>query len=431
MASKSIDDQIGLFSTKDVPNAFRKAVQVVHSKPMAPLSLVQRKLLNSWLKNAANTPHDSEGWWAIRIDAVCNEIGFNSNNRSYLKESSEALMRIIFTWDVLAPEEKRARWKASVLFPEVEITRYLIKYQISSQLQAHILKPEMYALIDQAVLRKYRRAASAGIYEHCIRFEKINQTPAIPWQEFRDIILGVSADKKSYKEYKSFKQKVLNPCIAEINAEGAIQIELRETKVGKTVEGVFFKVQKPKLAATSTEDVSADEAKLIGNMVLLGIMHSEAKRMLQQNPASTIEQALAYTNERRASTKAEKLENPAAYFRKALSQRWQASVDIEDAVDKVAPAVRPQKQDIPAMYKASKIDEADEYFQELDGGDQSELISMYNNQQSMKTLLLKSKPTKPSQAAFNQWLMRHLWGDPTPEQYIEFAQNLLNTRSQT
>lgn len=427
MSAKNTDQQFGLFPTSVLPNAFKKAVQVVHAMPMGPLSLVQRKLLNAWLKNAATTEQDSGGWWEVRITEVCGEIGFNSNNREYLKESAEALMRIIFTWDVLAAAEKRVSWKASVLFPDVEITKEMIRYRIGSQLQPHILKPEVYAMIDQAVLRKYRRAASAAIYEHCVRFEKINQTPVTPWREFRDIILGVSADKKSYQEYKSFKAKVLNPCVTEINTEATIKLELLETKSGKTVEGVFFKIAKPKRVSDPADDVSVDGAELIGSMVKMGLMHSEAKRMLLQNSGHSIRQALAYTNERRASKNAEKLANPAAYFRKALAQRWQAPADIEDAVTKPAPD-KLKKQDIPALYKASKINEAGEYFKELDAADQSELIETYNNQQEIKTLLIKSKVTKSSQAAFNQWFMQHLWGEPTPDQYIEFAQGLLDAR---
>lgn len=428
MSVKATNSQVGLFPFEDVPNTFKKAVQVVHSKPMGNLTLVQRKILNAWLKNAAKTQLDPAGWWQVRISDVCNEIGFHSNNREYLKESAEALMKIIFTWDVLASEDRRVSWKASVLFTDVSIEKEVIKYRINNQLQQYILQPEIYALIDQAVLRKYRRAASAAIYEHCVRFEKIKQTPVTPWREFRDIILGVSADKKSYQEYKSFKAKVLNLCVAEINAEGSIKLELRETKSGKTVEGVFFKIAKAITVSDPADDVSIDGAELIASMVRLGLMQSEAKRMVVQNGGTSIRQALAYTNERRASKKAEKLENPAAYFRKALAQKWHSPADVEDAVDKAATPGKQKKQDIPALYKASKIKEAGEYFQELDADDQAKLIDTYNAQQSIKTLLLKSKPTKVSQAAFNQWFMRHIWGDPTPEQYIEFAQTLLDAR---
>ncbi|MFX8957410.1 RepB family plasmid replication initiator protein, partial [Acinetobacter baumannii] len=90
-----------------------------------------------------------------------------SNNRQYLKESAEALMRIVFEWDVMSPTNKRP-WKASVMFPEVEIHADVIRYQISSQLRELIVKPEIYAVIDMNVVRRFRRASSLAIWEFCV-----------------------------------------------------------------------------------------------------------------------------------------------------------------------------------------------------------------------------------------------------------------------
>ena len=83
--------QIALFQSRETPDAFRKAVQVVHSQPKSPLSLLQRKLGNAWLKNAVDNHPDPDGWWQLAIGKLAVTIGFDSNNRQYLKESAEAL----------------------------------------------------------------------------------------------------------------------------------------------------------------------------------------------------------------------------------------------------------------------------------------------------------------------------------------------------
>ena len=119
--STPADGQFGLFKLPETPDPFRKAVQVVHSKPRAPMSLLQHKLANVWLKNAMVTQADEQGWYTIPIRTMAVDVGFDSNNREYLKQSAEQLMRIVFEWDVVAPQHKRVLWKASVLFPEVEI----------------------------------------------------------------------------------------------------------------------------------------------------------------------------------------------------------------------------------------------------------------------------------------------------------------------
>lgn len=420
------EPQIALFHTKDAPDTFRKAVQVVHSKPLSSLSLLQRKMLNAWLKEAINTTHDSEGWWSIRIEKMSKDIGFNSKNRQYLKEAAEELMRIVFAWDVVTPQEKRVKWKASVLFPDVEISSDVIRFQIGAQLREHVLNPEIYALIDQAVLRKYRRAASAGIYEHCVRFEKIARTTLVPWQEFRDIVLGVSANKKTYEQYKAFKSKVLNPCVAEINAQGAIHIQLRETKAGKSVECVFFLVTKPKtelLLETKNNEIT-DE--LVGQMVKQGLMPSEARRLVNEYTEVDVRQALAYTNERRANKKAEKLENPGAYFRKALTQKWTKKSDVEDVEEKGAELPKVKLPNIPELFKLKQMSEAQKYFKVLDADDQSLTIERYNNQQETNSLKLKAKKTKATEAAFSLWLSKDLWGAPSADQMLAFAQTLLS-----
>ncbi len=425
-STSSPESQISLFMTKkEVADPFRKAVQIVHSMPTTELTALQKKMLNNWLKKANSTEPDADGYWTHRIDEMSNAIDFNSKNRKFLKESASALQRVIFAWDVIAPEAKRAKWISSVLFPNIEIGSSTIRFQISEPLKNHVINPEMYALIDETVVRKYRRLASIGIYEHCVRFQKIGTTTTVPWQKFRDILLGQSANRKTYEQYKVFKQKVLNPSIAEINAEGAIQIELRETKLGKSVEGLFFKVTIGRVDVVPGT-LSENEALLVAQMIKLGVMTSEAKRLVKEYSEADIRGALAYTNERKNSKKADKLENPPAYFRMALSRKWSSAENIEDVEPKsITPAV-PQKQDIAAQYRIRQIAEAEKYFKALDADDQEVFVTRYNGQQETAALRLKAKSTKASEAAFFQWLMKDLWGDPTPEMLLDFAQTLLS-----
>ncbi len=108
------DLQIQLFRLPEVPEPYKKAVEVVHSKPHAPMSLVHRKLLNAWLKNAVEQPPDKDGWWTISIVEMSESIGFDSNNRTYLTSAARELMSIVFEWDLMAEMKRRTSWKASV-----------------------------------------------------------------------------------------------------------------------------------------------------------------------------------------------------------------------------------------------------------------------------------------------------------------------------
>lgn len=422
--------QITLFQPKEVPNTFRKAVQVVHSMPLTSLSLLQRKVLNAWIKKAAQTEPDTSGWWSIRIDELSTEIGYHSNNRTYLRSASEALMKIVFQWDVIASTEKRVAWKASVLFPEVEISSEVVRFQISSQLREHVLNPVMYALIDQTVLKKYRRAASGGIYEHCMRFHKIGRTAIVPWEQFRDMVLGVSASQKTYQVYKFFKAKVLLPAIAEVNAEGAIKIQLGETKSGRSIEGVYFTVVRRTNDSEEGEIDDGQKIELVELMVKLGVPQSEARNLTKQFSATAIRDAIEFTNVRRANKKLEKLINPAAHFRRSLNENWASSVaaDVTDVVDKTAKIPRVKSVDIAALFRAKLMNDAREYFDRLDIDDQQMSRARYNDQQELKSFKLTDKVSKPAEARFFQWLANDCWGEPTGEQILQFAETLLNNK---
>lgn len=414
--------QVSLFTTPETPDPFRKAVQVLHSKPKSPLSLLQRKLGNSWLKNAIENQPDSSGWWQIGIKALAIDIGFDSNNRQYLKDSAEALMSIVFDWDVIAPVDKKIKWKASVLFPEVEVHSDVIRYQFSSQMRELMINPEIYALIDMNVVRKFRRASSLGIWEFCVRFERIGHTSEVPWEKFRDMILGESADNKTYLEYKFFKSKVLNPGIFEINSESNHTITLVESKIGKRVSMIRFDISRKAVENSSLED--AHLTALIDGLIKLGLPSSESRKIAKANTADAVQAALEYTKRRISDSKMAKVENQAAYFRHALANRYVVSSETTQ------PDKLPQRSakviDIKSAYAKIQLADAEQYFLELDPIDQTVLIERYNTQQKIAALQLQNKASKIAQAGYFHWLAIETWGEPSAEDLLAFAQKILS-----
>lgn len=416
--------QIALFQTPDIPRPYKKAVQVVHSKPRAPLSLVQRKVSNAWLKNAVQTTPDEEGWWSLRIADLAEDIGFDSNNREYLRQSALELMRIVFEWDVVASAGKRVKWNASVLFPDVQMTSDQIRYRISSQLKDQVLNPDMYAMIDMNIVKKFRKAPSLAIYEFCVRFERIGRTAEIPWETFRDMVLGESTESKSYLEYKYFKQKVLKPSIAEVNAQADISIVLKETLEGRRIRNVAFDIVK---SGPPQLEVAIDDERvllLVGEMVKIGLLQSEAKRLAGLHSVEELSAALDFLKRRMGDKRAAPVENPAAYLRQALKNKW-AIVDAPagSAVKARAPsAPKTSKADrLMEQYMAEQLKQSEEYFKELDASDQDALLARYNDQQPTAGLRIAKKSGKGAKVSFFTWLGIETWGHPTPEQLLEFA----------
>jgi hypothetical protein len=256
-----------------------------------------------------------------------------------------------------------------------------------------------------------------AIWEHCIRYEKIGRTADVELKLFRDMILGEVGDTKTYDKYKYFKSKIIKPSIAEINESSEHLIELHETKVGRQVTSLRFTIQRkvPNVAPDSEE-----LSELTGELVKLGVPHSEVRKLVRTHDAKLVRNALAYTKARMADRKLAKLERPAAYFRHALTNRYQ---EQEGAVTP-APKGKP-KIDIKAEYQTKRLAEAEEYFKEIDPQDQTVLIEKYNTQQMVEKSRIAKKPSKLAQAGFFRWLAAETWGEPTSDELLEFAQTLL------
>lgn len=422
--------QINLFRPEETtPKPFKKAVQVVHSKPRGQISFVQRKTLNALLRNATkNEP--TEGWWAIRTAELARDIGFDSNNRNYLRQATLDLMSIVFEWDVLAAKSKSGVWmKASVLFSDFEITREEIRYRINSELQHEVLDPDIYALVDMQIQLRMKKGASLAIYEFCIRFERIGHTATLPWESFRDMILGEGKHTNTYKEYKYFKQKVLKPAIAELNSIGDLHITLREITNGRKVEGLAFDLVR--IAPPGVEGPEDEKLLVIvGELVELGVAQSEAKKLVRTEDVDKIQAAIGLTRKRMADKKLAPLDKPAAYFRSALKNGW----PFEDAKIVRSSSASKQGDGSPKKtkselllekYMADQRSNAEAYFKELDERDQSALIQRYNDQQPTAGLRISKRSGKGALVAYYTWLGLDTWGAPSSEELLEFATNTL------
>lgn len=417
--------QRSLFGDVQTPDSFKKAVQVLHSKPRTSLSLLERKLANSLLKNAVARDPNAEGWWEVSILDTEDSMGYNSNNREYLRESARHLMQVVFEWDVLAPKDRQVAWKASVLFPEVEITPSTFRYQISPQLRPLLTNPQVYALIDMNVVRRFRRASSVGIWEFGVRFERTGYTAEVDWEFFRDMVLGESAEAKSYSEYRFFKAKVLKPAIAEINDQSDHTFELLETRVGRKISKIQFKVKR-KVEVVDVDPNEEDHAELMAELVKMGILPSEARRTIKTHSVEGIRGALAYTRERMANRKLPKLESPGAYLRSALKNQYQS-----DQAAEARPQSEPKapKFDLATAFAERRREEAEGYFRELEMPEQTVLIERYNEAQTIPGLRVSARESRAARTAFMGWLANDLWGEPTAEDLVQFAATLLGEAS--
>lgn len=63
---------------------------------------------------------------------MAKQTGFDLNDEHCLRDCALELMSIVFEWEVAAAGGKRPKWKATVLFPDIEITSEAVRYRVSA-----------------------------------------------------------------------------------------------------------------------------------------------------------------------------------------------------------------------------------------------------------------------------------------------------------
>ena len=160
-------------------------------------------------------------------------------------------------------------------------------------------------------------------------------------------------------------------------------------------------------------------------MIRLGVPQSEARKLMRHHKAEDVRAAVDFTKKRSADKRASKLENPAAYFRQALTQGWGLAQDVE--VKRAAPAdgIDPLEEE----FEKQRMGEAESYFNELDASDQTRLIESYNQQQATAQLRVGKKQSRAARTAFLRWMAIETWGQPTAEELLRFAKQKLRKRA--
>lgn len=415
-------------------NTFRKPVQVVHSIARADMTLVQRKCMNTWLKNAIENEADKDGWYSMSEADFRIAIGYESRNHQHLKESIRDLMGVVFEWDVL-PKISLGNgttlhgtdWEASVLFPNTRKVNGFVQYKINDVLKDKILRPEVYAIVDQNIGRRFTTASALVLYEHCVRFVNVGKTTPTTWQLLRNMMVG--SDNESYEEFKIFNNRVLKSSIDEVNRATDIRIKEIRKRSGRVIDTIQFEVAKVQ-QEDRWQPESIDEMQMVGTIIAFGVPRTEARKITRVYSHERVQAAIEYVSARLASKHGEAITNTGAYFRAALKNDYAGKGDGAPAAKPSAPKAAPAKvssdglSPLEKAFQVERMTEAEKYFNELDADAKRNFIEQYNAQQPTKSLqVANSKPKVAARAAFFVWLANLTWGPATDKELLEFAKS--------
>ena len=204
---------------KDQRFELKKHVNTIHCTNN--LTLVQRKLFNALLFRAyPELPHKTR--FQVHTRELCKLIGYNSNDYGKLKTALLGLITIAIEWNVIdAVTGNEKIWKASSILAAAELAGGYCNYEYSQIMRNFLYQPEIYGRINITLVAKFKSSYGLALYENCIRYQGLPQTPWFTLEVFRKL-MGVFG--KRYSAFKDFKKRVLNVAIKEVNALSSIYI---------------------------------------------------------------------------------------------------------------------------------------------------------------------------------------------------------------
>ncbi|HAT8251607.1 TPA: RepB family plasmid replication initiator protein [Legionella pneumophila] len=234
-----MEKRMGSVAINNKSLELKKHVNAIHCSNN--LSLVQRKLFNALLFNAyPDLPYKQQ--FEIKGKDLYQLIGYNSKDTAKLKEALIGLITIAIEWNVIdCSTGQEKKWKASSILASAELSNGVCIYEYSQVMKDLMYQPEIYGQINIELISKFKSGYGLALYENCIRYKGLAQTPWFPLDIFRKL-MGVFDGK--YQVFKDFKKRVLDVGVNEVNTVSPIRIFPEIERVNQKVTRIRFKLEK-------------------------------------------------------------------------------------------------------------------------------------------------------------------------------------------
>lgn len=216
----------------------KKHVAAIHSANK--LSLVQRKIANALLFNAYKelaTKEEHE----IHIATLCDLIGYNSHEQRAIKNALISLISTVVEWNLVDKSriDSEGVWNASAIIADASLDGAICTYSYSPKMRQLLHRPEMYGRLNMQVQARFKSSYGIALYENCIRYQNIHETPWFDMPMFRKL-MGV--DENKYPAFKDFRKRVIDIAVKEVNQHSYMTIDYLLKKAGRKVVAIKFSI---------------------------------------------------------------------------------------------------------------------------------------------------------------------------------------------
>jgi hypothetical protein len=242
------------------------------------------------------------------------------------------------------------------------------------------------------------------------------------WQEWYHVLSGNSIKDVVLPEYKYFKRDMILKALSEINSVTDIDVELIETKKGRRVEDIQFRVQlKAQASLLEAGAAIVIDSSVIERMLRLGISEADAKEYYSNHEEKALLATIDFVEKR--IRKGPNVDAPAGYFRTALQKGFATTAPVAQALDKPKAASKPRK-GFRERFIAARNQEALRYYTELSSQEQTALYAEFSGEadRSIRPHLKKGLNSPVVSASFAAWLASKTWGEVTDAAVLDFAE---------
>lgn len=174
----------------------------------------------------------------IKSKDLCKMIGYDSKDIAKLKNSLLGLISIAIEWNIIdqATGQEKA-WKACSILASAELSYGTCRYEYSQAMISLLYKPELYGKINITLIPRFKSNYGLALYENCVRYQNLPQTPWFPVEIFRKL-MGVFYGK--YGVFKDFKKRVVDVAVKEVNTISQIVVFPEFERINQKVTRIRF-----------------------------------------------------------------------------------------------------------------------------------------------------------------------------------------------
>jgi len=269
--------------------------------------------------------------------------GFNGNigTKVRLKADLKSMVSHVVEWQSPA-EGEITEWGALPLLAEVRLKlqggEHWVHWAYPPSLRQEMLDPQIFAKLNRLTISKFRSHAGLALYEICARYQDnpSHLTSKRAWKWWVPVLSGKPLAADSKVEFRFFNRDTVKPAVEEVNEVSELIVEVKEIRVGKSIEFLQFSVRKKPTEQLS--HLAPVEASALAKAEKLGIPDAIADELWLRHGNDDLLAALNKLAQR-LSQVAGPVRSKVAYLKAVLANRGieEETAHVEIAMAKEVP----------------------------------------------------------------------------------------------